>query len=141
MPNLVKIGPVLLEKKTNMLKVYNDGHFVQKSSLEPSATVIKNIRNNGSNRISFSCFLGNIERRGMSHRYRLQKECLTYRISNIFQIYYLETFFPFLIDISCPAIFFKNLPIMLVKSSISGMEVFPTENFINKVLFVTRMSC
>ena len=45
MPSLVEIGPVVLEKKTKMSKVYdndNDGqrtNFYQKNSLDPSAQV------------------------------------------------------------------------------------------------------
>lgn len=49
LPSLVKIGPVVLEKKTKMWKVYNDDdnndidrqrtNLDQKSSLEPSAKV------------------------------------------------------------------------------------------------------
>ena len=56
MPSLVEIGPVVLEKKMKMWKVYddndndnddndNDGQrtiFDQKSSFEPSAQVSKN---------------------------------------------------------------------------------------------------
>ena len=41
MPSLVEIGPVVLEEKMKMLKVYDDDrqrkNFDQKSSLEPSA--------------------------------------------------------------------------------------------------------
>lgn len=88
----------------------------------------------------FSCFLGNIERRGMKQRYIYTKNIST-ESQKYLKFIYLETCFPFLMDIFGPVVVFKNFPIMLVRTSISGMEVFPTENLISKVVFVTRMSC
>lgn len=76
----------------------------------------------------------------MKQRYIYTKNIST-ESQKYLKFIYLETCFPFLMDIFGPVVVFKNFPIMLVRTSISGMEVFPTENLISKVVFVTRMSC